>query len=149
MPIKARIDMLTTGIRTPVGLKISGPDLKVIEQIGAEIETKLSAVRGTRSVFAERTGGGYFIDVEWNRKELARYGLSVEEAQAAVQNAIGGENVTTAIQGRERYPVNVKVSCGLQDRFGAIGRILVSPADGKKQSRSGNWPQSALRTGHR
>jgi Cu(I)/Ag(I) efflux system membrane protein CusA/SilA len=137
MPIKARIDMLTTGIRTPVGLKITGADLKEIERIGAQIEDKLSAIKGTRSVFAERTGGGYFIDIAWNRKELARYGLSVEEAQAAVQNAIGGENVTTAIQGRERYPVNVRYLADFRTDFDALGRVLVSPPDGKRQIRLG------------
>ena len=104
MPIKARIDMLTTGIRTPVGLKISGADLQEIEDIGTQIETLLPSVRGTRNVFAERTGGGYFLDFEWNRDELARYGLSIDEAQTVVQSAIGGENVTTTVEGRERYP---------------------------------------------
>jgi copper/silver efflux system protein len=133
MPIKARIDMLTTGIRTSVGLKISGADLKVIESIGAQVEAHLSAVRGTRSVFAERTGGGYFIDIVWNRKELARYGLSIEEVQAVVQNAIGGENVTTAIQGRERYPVNVRYLADFRTDFGALGRVLVPTSDVKKQ----------------
>ena len=84
MPIKARIDMLTTGIRTPVGVKISGADLQEIEDIGTQIEALLPSVRGTRNVFAERTGGGYFLDFEWNRDELARYGLSIEEAQTVV-----------------------------------------------------------------
>src|SRR4029434_9473395 len=95
MPIKARIDMLTTGIRTPVGLKISGGDFAEIEKIGKAIEVVLPAVSGTRNVFAERTGSGFFLDIEWNRDALARYGLSVEAAQSVVQNAIGGENVTT------------------------------------------------------
>ena len=81
MPIKARIDMLTTGIRTPVGIKIFGADLKEIERIGTQIETPSAAVHGTRSVFAERTGGGYFLDFDWNRDELARYGLSIDDAQ--------------------------------------------------------------------
>jgi copper/silver efflux system protein len=133
MPIKARIDMLTTGIRTPVGLKISGADLKVIEEIGAQVEAQLSPVRGTRSVFAERTGGGYFIDIAWNRKALARYGLNIEEAQTVVQNAIGGDNVATAIQGRERYPVNVRYLGDFRTDFGALGRILVPASEGKRQ----------------
>ncbi len=80
----------------------------MIEEIGAQVETVLKKVPGTRSVFAERTGSGFFLDIEWDREALARYGLSVEEAQAAVENAIGGENVTTVIQGQERYPVNVR-----------------------------------------
>ena len=84
MPIKARIDMLTTGIRTPVGIKIYGADIKEIERIGTEIETLLPAVPGTRSVFAERTAGGYFLDFDWNRDELARYGLSIDDAQMVV-----------------------------------------------------------------
>ncbi len=108
MPIKGRIDMLTTGIRTPVGLKVSGADFAEIEKIGMAIEAALPAVRGTRNVFAERTGSGYFLDIEWNRDALARYGLSIETAQSVVQNAIGGENVTTTVEGRERYPVNVR-----------------------------------------
>ena len=133
MPIKARIDMLTTGIRTPVGIKISGADLKVIEEIGSKIEAYLPSVKGTRSVFAERTGGGFFIDIVWNREELARYGLNVEEAQAVVQNAIGGENVTTTVQGRERYPVNVRYMADFRTDFGALGRVLVPASDGKRQ----------------
>ncbi len=108
MPIKGRIDMLSTGLRTPVGLKISGADLDTIEEIGARIESLLPSVKGTRSVFAERTGSGYFLDFEWNREELARYGLSMEEAQAVIEKAIGGDNVTTTVEGRERYPVNVR-----------------------------------------
>ena len=118
--------MLTTGVRTPVGLKISGADLKAIEEIGAQIEALLPQVPGTRSVFAERTGGGYFLDFEWNREALARYGLSIDEAQAAVRNAIGGENVTTTIEGRERYPVNVRYLRDFRSDFGALGRVLVA-----------------------
>ncbi len=132
MPIKARTDMLTTGIRTPLGLKISGIDLKKIEEVGVEIESLLPQVRGTRNVFAERTGGGFFLDIQWNRDELARYGLSVEEAQGAVQNAIGGENVTTTIEGRERYPVNVRYMRDFRSDFGALGRVLVA-AGGDRQ----------------
>jgi Cu(I)/Ag(I) efflux system membrane protein CusA/SilA len=133
MPIKARIDMLTTGVRTPVGIKVSGADVKVIEDIGTRIERHLPAVKGTRSVFAERTGGGYFIDFEWNREELARYGLSIEEAQAVVLNAIGGENVTTTIEGRERYPVNVRYMVDFRTDFGSLGRVLVPASGGQRQ----------------
>ena len=133
MPIKARIDMLTTGVRTPVGLKISGADLKAIEEIGAQIEALLPQVPGTRSVFAERTGAGFFLDIEWNREALARYGLSIDEAQAAVANAIGGENVTTTIEGRERYPVNVRYMRDFRSDFGALGRVLVSASGGQRQ----------------
>ena len=133
MPIKARIDMLTTGIKTPVGIKISGADLKVIEQIGTQVEEHLLSVKGTRSVFAERTSGGYFLDIKWKRDQLSRYGLSIEEAQKVVLNAIGGENVTTVIQGRERYPVNVRYMPDFRSDFGALGRLLVPALGGKRQ----------------
>ena len=133
MPVKARIDMLTTGVRTPVGLKISGADLKSIEEIGAQIEAVLPVVQGTRSVFAERTGGGYFLDFEWDREALARYGLSIDEAQTVIQNAIGGENVTTTVEGRERYPVNVRYMRDFRSDFGALGRVLVPASGGQRQ----------------
>jgi copper/silver efflux system protein len=133
MPIKGRIDMLSTGLRTPVGLKISGSDLDTIEEIGTRIESVLPTVRGTRSVFAERTGSGYFLDFEWNRMELARYNLSVEEAQAAVEKAIGGENVTTTVEGRERYPVNVRYLRDFRADLGALSRVLVSASEGQRQ----------------
>jgi Cu(I)/Ag(I) efflux system membrane protein CusA/SilA len=126
MPIKGRIDMLTTGIRTPVGLKISGADPQQIDAIGAQIENLLPSVKGTRGVFAERTGGGFFLDFEWNRERLARYGISIEEAQNAVQNAIGGENVTTAVLGRERYPVNVRYKRDFRSDIDALNHVLVS-----------------------
>jgi Cu(I)/Ag(I) efflux system membrane protein CusA/SilA len=133
MPIKARIDMLTTGVRTPVGIKISGDNLNEIEKIGTLVEEKLQLVEGTRSAFAERTSGGYFIDVKWNREELARYGLSIEEAQGVVLNAIGGANVTTTVQGRERYPVNVRYLPDFRSDFGALGRLLVPALEGERQ----------------
>jgi len=132
MPIKGRIDMLTTGVRTPVGIKVYGPDIRMIESIGTRLEALLPAVRGTRSVFAERTGGGYFVDVDWKRDELARYGLSMDEAQTAVTNAIGGENVTTTIEGRERYPVNVRYMRGFRGSLPALERVLVSGANGQQ-----------------
>ncbi len=132
MPVKARIDMLTTGVRTPVGLKVSGADPRIVEEIGVRIESVLPSVKGTRSVFAERTGGGYFLDFEWNREELARYGLSIDDAQTAVQNAIGGENVTTTIEGRERYPVNVRYMGDFRSDLGALGRVLVPASEGRR-----------------
>lgn len=87
MPVKARTEMLTIAVRTPIGVKISGSDLRAIERVGAEIQTLLQTVEGTRSVFAERTGGGYFLDIEWKREELARSGLSLDDAQAVVRSA--------------------------------------------------------------
>jgi Cu(I)/Ag(I) efflux system membrane protein CusA/SilA len=133
MPIKGRIEMLSTGLRTPVGLKITGPDLDTIEEIGARVESVLPSVKGTRSVFAERTGSGYFLDIEWNREALSRYGLSVEEVQEVIGRAIGGENVTTTVEGRERYPVNVRYMRDFRADLGALGRILVSASEGRKQ----------------
>jgi Cu(I)/Ag(I) efflux system membrane protein CusA/SilA len=133
MPIKGRIDMLSTGIRTPVGLKISGSDLREIERIGAEVEERLEGVRGARSVFAERTAAGYFLDIRWKRKELARYGLSVEQAQAVVAAAIGGENVTTTVEGRERYSVNVRYLPDFRADIGSLGRVLVPLGEGQTQ----------------
>jgi copper/silver efflux system protein len=133
MPIKGRIEMLSTGIRTPLGLKLAGADLVVIEQLGAKVENVLKQVEGTRSVFAERTGSGYFLDIEWDRGALARYGLSMEQAQDAVQNAIGGENVTTVIQGQERYPVNVRYLRDFRSDLSAIEGVLVAGPDGQTQ----------------
>ena len=133
MPIKGRIEMLSTGLRTPIGIKISGADVHTIEQIGAQIESLLPSVKGTRSVFAERTGSGYFLDFDWNREELARYGLSIAEAQDVIQNAIGGENVTTTVEGRERYAVNVRYLRDFRSDLSALERILVPASGGKRQ----------------
>jgi Cu(I)/Ag(I) efflux system membrane protein CusA/SilA len=132
MPIRGRIEMLTTGVRTPAGLKIYGDDPATIQEIGTRIEALLPAVKGTRSVFAERTGDGYFLDFVWDRPALARYGLSIEEAQSAVQNAIGGENVTTTVEGRARYPVNVRYMRDFRSDYSSLARVLV-PASGKRQ----------------
>lgn len=132
MPIKARIDMLSTGMRTPVGLKIHGDDLEKIQEIGTQVEGVLPAVKGTRSVFSERTSEGYFLDFDWNRDALARYGLTIDEAQTAVQNAIGGENITTTVEGRARYPVNVRYMRDFRSDLDALGRVLV-PAGGSRQ----------------
>jgi Cu(I)/Ag(I) efflux system membrane protein CusA/SilA len=133
MPIKGRIDMLTTGIRTPVGLKISGADVATIEEIGGRIESVLTPVPGTRSIFAERSGSGYFLDIDWNREALFFYGLSVDEAQAAVQSAIGGENISTTIEGRARYAVNVRYMRDFRSDVGALENVLVSASGGEKQ----------------
>jgi Cu(I)/Ag(I) efflux system membrane protein CusA/SilA len=125
--------MLTTGVRTPVGIKISGADVQQIEKIGVQAEALLNSVSGTRSVFAERTGGGYFLDIDWDRDELARNGLRMEEVQMVVQNAIGGENVTTVVQGRERYPVNVRYMHDFRSDLSALGRVLVTASGGQRQ----------------
>src|SRR5678809_33262 len=147
MPIKGRMDMLTTGIRTPVGLKISGADTAEIEKIGTAIEAVLPSVSGTRSVFAERTGSGFFLDIEWNRDALARYGLSIETAQSVVQNAIGGENVTTTIEGRERYPANVRYKHDFRTDADALERVLVPASDGQRQIPLGELARVTVATG--
>ncbi len=133
MPIKNRIDMLTTGVRTPVGIKIYGAEVSEIERIGKQIERVLPRVAGTRSVFAERVGGGYFLDFDLKRDQLARYGLTVEDAQMVVMNAIGGDNVSTAIEGLERYPINVRYFRDYRSSLDRLGRALVPAMDGKLQ----------------
>jgi Cu(I)/Ag(I) efflux system membrane protein CusA/SilA len=130
MPIKARIDMLTTGVRTPVGIKVLGSDLREIERIGAEIEAAIREVPGTRSVFSERVAGGYFVDFTPRRDQLARHGLTIEQFQMVVMSAIGGETVTTTIEGRERYSVNVRYPRELRDDPDRLGRVLVATSSG-------------------
>jgi Cu(I)/Ag(I) efflux system membrane protein CusA/SilA len=130
MPIKARIDMLTTGIRTPVGIKIYGADIKEIEAVGARLEQALRDVPGTRSVYAERVAGGYFVDFDLKRGELARYGLTVAAVQDVILSAVGGENVTTTIEGRARFPVNVRYPRELRDDLDRLGRVLVMTPSG-------------------
>ncbi len=130
MPIRNRIDMLATGIRTPIGVKIMGPDLEKIQEIGAHVEMILKEIPGTRNVFAERAAGGFFLDFDFKRDALARYGLTIEDANMAVQQAIGGETVTTAIQGPERYSVNVRYLRGLRDDIPDLERILVATPGG-------------------
>src|SRR4030043_1388527 len=124
-PIKARVDMLSTGIRTPVGIKILGDDLNTIQHIGEQIETVLKEVPGTSSVFAERTAGGYFLDFVLKREEMAHYGLTVDQVQMVIMSAIGGENITTTIEGRERYPVNLRYARELRDDLEKLKRVLV------------------------
>ncbi len=130
MPIKARLDMLTTGVRTPVGIKIFGPDLKQIEQIGEHLEMVLADVPGTRSIYAERVSGGYFLDFDINRDEIARYGLNVMDVGRIIESAIGGENIDTTIEGRERYPINVRYLRELRDDPQKLQRVLVDTPTG-------------------
>ena len=130
MPIKARIDMLSTGIRTPVGIKIYGSDLAEIQKIGTQVERLLTGLKGTRSAFAERTAGGYFLDFTLKREQLARYGLSVKDAEMAVLSAIGGESVSTTVEGRERYSINVRYAREFRDDLNKLGRVLVTTAGG-------------------
>jgi Cu(I)/Ag(I) efflux system membrane protein CusA/SilA len=130
MPIKARIDMLTTGIRTPVGIKVFGPDIKQIERIGEHLEMVLKEVPGTRSVYAERVSGGYFLDFEINRDQIARYGLKLMDVGKIIETAIGGENIATTIEGRERYPINVRYLRELRDDQQKLQRVLVDTPTG-------------------
>jgi len=133
MPIKARIDMLTTGVRTPVGIKIYGFNIREIERIGTQIESVLPSVFGTRSAFAERTSGGYFIDFSWKRDELARYGMTIDDAQMVVMSAVGGDTVTTTVEGRERYSVNVRYFRDYRSDIDRLRRVVVPAMDGRMQ----------------
>lgn len=130
MPIKARIDMLSTGVRTPVGVKVFGHDLEVIERVGTQIEGALRDVDGTRSAYAERVAGGSFVDVVPDRDQLARYGLTIEDVQMTVGAALGGENISTVISGRERYPVNIRYPRELREDLSLIERVLVRTPGG-------------------
>ena len=115
MPIKTRIDMLATGIKTPVGIKVAGPDLKVIERIGMDLERVLANVEGTASVYSERVAGGRYVDVDIDRKRASRFGLNINDIQDVVRSAVGGMNVTQTVEGLERYPVNVRYPQRVRD----------------------------------
>jgi Cu(I)/Ag(I) efflux system membrane protein CusA/SilA len=129
-PIRTRIDMITTGIRTPVGVKVMGPKLETIEEIGLQVEKTLQGVAGTRSAYFERVTGGYYIDYQVKRAEAARYNLSVAQVNQIIEAAVGGENVTTTVEGRERYPVNVRYARGLRDDLSKLSRVMIPTADG-------------------
>ena len=130
MPIKARTDMLSTGIRTPVGIKIFGPKLDTINDIGAQIEGAVASVRGTRNVFAERVTGGYYVDFDIKRDQLARYGLTIQDVEMVIESAIGGANVTTTIEGRERFPVNIRYQRYYRSDVNTLKRTLISTPGG-------------------
>ncbi|MBI1355735.1 MAG: CusA/CzcA family heavy metal efflux RND transporter [Acidobacteria bacterium] len=132
MPIKTRIDMLSTGIKTPVGIKIAGPDLLELERIGKEVELVMRSVPGTLSVYAERVMGGNYLDFDIDRKAIARYGLTVGHVQQIIQSAIGGMNITTTVEGLERYPVNLRYARELRDDLPALRSVLV-PTPGGQQ----------------
>jgi Cu(I)/Ag(I) efflux system membrane protein CusA/SilA len=130
MPIQTRTEMITTGVRSPVGIKILGPDLKMIEKIGVEIEQVLASVPATKSAFAERLNEGYYLDLIINRREAARYGLTLGDVQAVITTAIGGDTVTTTVEGRERYPVNVRYKRELRDDPDRLKRVLIPTPSG-------------------
>jgi len=125
MPIKTRIDMLSTGIKTPVGVKIAGPDLDELEALGRRVEAILRQEPGTLSVYAERVVGGNYLDFDIDRREIARYGLTIGDVQDVIRSAIGGMNVTWTVEGLERYPVNLRYSRELRDNLTMLRRVLV------------------------
>ncbi|HEX7501117.1 MAG TPA: efflux RND transporter permease subunit, partial [Polyangia bacterium] len=133
MPIKGRLDMLSTGIRTPIGVKISGADLGAIQKIGLQIEAAIQKLPETRSVFAERVAGGYFLDFVLDRDKLARYGLSIDDANMMVMTAVGGDNQTTTIEGRQRYGVSVRYARDFREDLDALKRVLLPLPSGQGQ----------------
>ena len=140
MPIKTRIDMLSTGIKTPVGIKIGGPDLNELERIGKEVESVIRDVPGTLSVYAERVMGGNYLDFKIDRRAIARYGLTVGHVQEIIQMAIGGMNITTTVEGLERYPVNLRYARELRDDLPSLRAVLV-PTPGGQQIPLGQLAQ--------
>src|SRR5262249_50212584 len=131
MPIKNRLDMLSTGIRTPVGIKVSGADLQVVEKVAKEVEAALRPVPGTRSVYAERVAGGYFLDFTLKREQLARYGLSVDDANMMVMTAVGGDNQSVTVAGRERYGINVRYARDYREDLDTLRRVLLPLPSGQ------------------
>jgi Cu(I)/Ag(I) efflux system membrane protein CusA/SilA len=132
MPIKTRIDMLSTGIKTPVGIKVGGPDLKVLQGLGQQIEAVMRDVQGTLSVYAERVMGGNYLDIAIDRDAIARYGLTVGDVQDVIQTAIGGMDITTTVEGLERYPVNLRYSRELRDNIPSLEQVLVATPTGQQ-----------------
>lgn len=130
MPIRNRIDMLSTGIRTPVGIKIMGPDLKEIQRIGEEIEKVIKSVPGTRTAYSERVAGGYFLDIQPKREHLAHFGLTLEDLQSTIMAAVGGENIATMIDGRARYPIQVRYMQDFRNDLPALKRMLITMPNG-------------------
>ena len=129
MPIKTRIDMLATGIKTPVGIKVAGPDLKVIEDIGRRLEQVLRPLRGTASVYSERVAGGRYVDVDIDRERASRFGLNISDVQDIIRSAVGGMNVTQTVEGLERYPVNVRYPQRVRDSVQQLRLLpIVTPA---------------------
>jgi Cu(I)/Ag(I) efflux system membrane protein CusA/SilA len=125
MPIKNRLDMLATGVRTPLGVKIYGPDLDTLQRLGERVERLLQAVPGTRSAFAERPGSGYYVDIATDRPAAARYGLNVGDVHDAIMATVGGVDATTTVEGRERYTVNVRYPRALRDDPAKLGEVLI------------------------
>ncbi|MBI4795568.1 MAG: efflux RND transporter permease subunit [Deltaproteobacteria bacterium] len=129
-PIKTRIDMLSTGIKTPVGLKFLGDDLNVLNRLAEEVEPILKSVPGTASVYSERTTGGYYLDFEIDRAAAARYGLNVQDIQDVILSALGGQNLTQTVEGLERYPVNLRYLQDYRENLTALNRVLIPTMNG-------------------
>ena len=129
-PIRTRIDMLSTGIRTPLGIKITGPDSKGVAELAQEIEAVLRKVNGTRSVFAERIAGGHYLDIEVDRDRAARYGIRVADVEQLIEGAIGGKNISTMINGRERYPINMRYMRSFRNSVAALSQSRVTMPNG-------------------
>ncbi|MAE94291.1 MAG: CusA/CzcA family heavy metal efflux RND transporter [Deltaproteobacteria bacterium] len=146
MPIKTRIDMLSTGIKTPVGIKIAGPDLAMLQRIGEGIEATLRELPGTQSVYAERVVGGNYLDFDIDRRQIARYGLTIGDVQDVIQTAIGGMNVSQTIEGLERYPVNIRYSRELRHDIASLKRVLI-PIPGGAQVPLGQLARFQFRKG--
>lgn len=132
MPIKTRIDMLSTGIKTPVGIKVSGPDLTTLQEISVSIERAMKTIPETLSAFGDRAVGGYYLDIDIKRAEASRYGLTVGDVQAVIQTAIGGMNVTETVEGLERYPVNIRYPRAYRENVNALRRVLVPTPAGNQ-----------------
>jgi Cu(I)/Ag(I) efflux system membrane protein CusA/SilA len=130
MPIQTRTEMLTTGFRSVLGIKVFGPDLKGIENVAVQIEKVLSDFPNTRSAFAERTTGGYFLDFSVNREAAARYGLGVGDVNQIVESAIGGNTIGMTVEGRERYPISVRYARDFRSDIDSLKRVLVSTPTG-------------------
>jgi len=130
MPIQNRLDMELTGIKTPVGIKIQGPNLDTIQQLGAQMEKILSADEQARAVFAERVSDGFYLNIDVNRADAARYGLTIQDVQQAVSSGIGGENIAENVEGRERYPINVRYDRDFRSDLDSLNRVLVSAPGG-------------------
>lgn len=130
MPIKNRIDMLSTGIRSPIGIKIFGEDLKIIQAIGEQIERSLKQLKGSRSIVAERVSSGFFLDIDFDRERLKDYGLSIKDAQNQAMTAIGGTNVSETLYSRERYPIQVRLAPDFRQDINAIKKVLISTPTG-------------------
>jgi copper/silver efflux system protein len=146
MPIKARTDMLSTGVRTPIGIKVTGSDIAEIERLAIRVEAAVKQVPGTRSAYAERVAGGYFVDIEPKREALARYGLTIEQVQTVIDSAVGGANITTTVEGRRRFPVNLRYPRELRGDIDRLARVLVATPGGA-QIPLGELAEIAIKTG--